>query len=164
MKRVVIVRHAKAVPYGYDDDFNRKLRSSGKDDAKLLSSKLKENKIMPDLMISSPAKRAYKTAKIYAEILRYPASKIRAEEELYEEMTTQDFIDMLRELPDEIQTVFVFGHNPTIYYLTNNLVRFFNSDMPTCSTVGIEFRIESWNELSARGGEMCFHLVPRAFR
>ncbi|WP_423127447.1 SixA phosphatase family protein [Gaoshiqia sp. Z1-71] len=164
MKRVVLVRHAKAVPYGYDDDFNRKLRSSGKDDAELLSSKLKDNKITPDLMISSPAKRAYKTAKIYAGVLRYPANKIRSEEELYEGMTTQDFIDMLREIPDEVQTVFVFGHNPTIYYLTNNLVRFFNSDMPTCSTVGIEFRIESWKELSARGGEMSFHLVPRAFR
>ncbi|MGD9930405.1 MAG: histidine phosphatase family protein [Mangrovibacterium sp.] len=164
MKRVVLVRHAKAVPYGYEDDFDRKLRSSGKEDAKLLSSKLKEDKVTPDLIISSPAKRAVKTAEIYAETFHYPIPKIQLEEDLYEGVTTQDFIDILREISEEVQTVFIFGHNPTIYYLANNLVRFFNSDMPTCSTVGIDFKIDCWKDISARDGELSFHLVPRNLR
>ncbi len=164
MKRVVIVRHAKAVPYGYEEDFSRKLRSSGKEDASLISTKLKEDKIIPELIISSPAKRALKTAKIYAETFHYPVSQIQLEEDLYEGITTTDFIDMLREIPETVETVFVFGHNPTIYYLTNNLVRFFNSDMPTCSTVGIEFKIDNWKEISSRGGELVFHLMPRSLR
>ena len=163
MKHVVIVRHAKAVPYGYDDDFNRKLRKKGKDDAQRLSSRLKEDQIKPDLIISSPAKRAYKTAKIYAETLRYPVHKILVEDELYEGLTIQDFSDILRGLPEEVQTVFIFGHNPTVYYLINNLVRFFNSDMPTCSTVGIRFATESWKEIPPRG-ELAFHLTPRMLK
>ncbi len=42
MKRVIIVRHAKSVPYGYDDDFHRDLTDRGIHDAEKISSKLKE--------------------------------------------------------------------------------------------------------------------------
>lgn len=164
MKRVVIVRHAKAVPYGYDDDFCRKLQPKGKEDAALLSSRLNGDKITPDLIISSPAKRALKTAKIYAKTFRYPKDQIQKIEELYEGMTTQDFIDLLQQIPENIQTAFVFGHNPTVYYLINNLVRFFNGDMPTCSTVGIDFGVDNWKDISARTGDVAFHLVPRNVR
>ncbi len=115
MKRIVIVRHAKAVPYGYDDDLNRKLRRQGKEDAKIVSMALKEDRIIPDLIISSPAKRAFKTATIFAETLRYPVSRIMIEDELYEGLTTQDFIEIIRNLPEDMQTVFVFGHNPSLY-------------------------------------------------
>ena len=164
MKRVVIVRHAKSVPYGYDDDFNRKLTDRGKADATLLSSKLLEQKIYPDLIISSPAKRALKTARIYAEILKYPESKIFIEEELYEGVTTQEFIDILSNLDAKVQTVFIFGHNPTVQYLAGNLLTSFNSNMPTCSTVGINLEIDNWNEVSAREGNLEFQLIPSNYR
>ncbi|MGD9558519.1 MAG: histidine phosphatase family protein [Mangrovibacterium sp.] len=164
MKRIVIVRHAKAVPFGYDDDFNRKLRSQGKEDARILSLALKENRVSPDLILSSPAKRALKTAEIFASTLRYPASRIMVEEELYEGLTTQDFLEIIRNLPENVQSVFVFGHNPTVYYLVNNLVKLFNSDMPTCSTVGIDFEAESWKEINAREGKVVFHLMPRMYK
>lgn len=161
MKRLVIVRHAKAVPYGYEDDFNRKLKQTGKDDAAGLSSKLKTMGIVPDLIISSPAKRAFGTAKIYAKTFDYTKDKIQKEKDLYDGLTTQDFIEMLRIIPDEVNTVFVFGHNPTVHYLTNNLLRFFNSDTPTCSTAGIEFNVDSWTKIDSRQGELAFHLKPR---
>lgn len=164
MKRLVIVRHAKAVPYGYEDDYNRKLRGSGKEDALMLSKKLKEMAIQPDLIISSSAKRAYSTSKIYAETFGYEKEKIQKDKELYEGLTTQDFVDMMAEIPDQLETVFVFGHNPTVHYLTNNLVQFFNSDTPTCSTAGIEFEIDSWQEISPRQGKLVFHLKPRNYK
>jgi len=77
MKRVVIVRHAKSVPYGYDDDFNRDLSNKGKNDATLVSNELKRKNIFPDAMISSPAKRAIKTARIFAENLGFDKNNIR---------------------------------------------------------------------------------------
>jgi len=164
MKRVVIVRHAKAVPYGYDDDFNRKLKDRGKEDAAKISSKLAKDGIKADLIISSPAKRALKTAEIFAENFRYPVNQIQTEEELYEDITTRDFIELLNRIPEHVQTVFVFGHNPTVYSLVNNLVKLFNSDMPTCSTVGVDFNVEQWKDISARGGDLAFHLAPRSLR
>ncbi len=164
MKQLVIVRHAKAVPYGYEDDFSRKLKDRGKLDALLLSSKLIEYKVLPDLIFSSPAKRALKTAKIYADNLNFPKKEIQKIENLYDGVTTSDFVDFLQGLPDDAQTVFVFGHNPTVHYLTDNLLKYFGGDMPTCSTVGIDFKVDSWKHVNSREGEIAFHLRPRDYR
>src|SRR5665648_913014 len=134
MKRVVIVRHAKSVPYGYDDDFNRDLMSRGVSDAEKISLRLREMDVFPDLVIASPAVRAMHTATIYCLNLGYDITSIRQENVLYDGITTQDFVDMLQQLPEDVQTVFVFGHNPVVYYLVYNLVKYFKNDMPTCST------------------------------
>ena len=77
MKRIVIVRHAKAVPYGYDDDFSRDLRDSGVRDAKLISNELKNRNIFPDQIISSPAQRAMHTATLFASNLEYNKENIQ---------------------------------------------------------------------------------------
>ena len=58
MKRVVIVRHAKSVPYGYEDDFNRNLTERGEMDATKISLELLQRGIKADIVLSSPAKRA----------------------------------------------------------------------------------------------------------
>jgi len=162
MKRVIIVRHAKSVPYGYDDDFNRDLTDRGESDAEKIGEKLNSLGIKPDLVISSPAIRAFHTASIFCQNLGYHSAKIRKEKILYEGLTTQSFVDMLHELPESVQTVFVFGHNPTVYYLVCNLVKYFNSDMPTCSTVALDFQAEKWMEVSARIGQLAFQLTPKS--
>ena len=82
MKRVVIVRHGKAVPYGYEDDFNRDLQERGKNDADLVSSELMKRGVQPDLIISSPAKRALKTARIFADNLNYNRADIKEEQDI----------------------------------------------------------------------------------
>ncbi len=162
MKRVIIVRHAKSVPYGYDDDFHRDLTDRGIHDAEKISSKLKEMGISPDLIIASPATRTMHTAHIFIKNMGYEFSLIRQEPALYEGLTTQSFVDLLHELPENVQTVFVFGHNPTVYYLAYNLVKYFNSDMPTCSTVALDFPVDKWTDLSARGGQLAFQYVPKS--
>lgn len=164
MKQLILVRHAKAVPYGYSDDFNRELTERGENDAITIGSRLKEQKFVPGTIISSPAKRALQTAHLFARTLNFPENKIRIEEDLYEGMTTNDFITLLHELPEEASTVFVFGHNPTVFYLVSNLVKFFNGDMPTCSTVGISFSVDKWDEIEARRGQIDFHFAPRMFK
>lgn len=162
MKRIVIVRHAKSEPYGYDDDFNRDLTERGISDAGRLSSRLKALGIFPDLIISSEAVRALHTATIFAENLNYSTGSIRRNEALYHGITTQEFIEMLQNLPDSMNTVFVFGHNPTVYYLVYNLVKYFNSDMPTCSTVVLDFEVETWKEVAARGARLEIQLTPKS--
>lgn len=164
MKRVVIVRHGKAVPYGYDDDFNRDLRESGKSDAALVSSELNQRKIAPDQMVSSPAKRALKTAHIFADNLGFDQNKIQEVEAIYDGLTTGEFIDLIQELPESTNTVFFFGHNPGFYYFVANLLHTFHGDMPTTSTVGIDFDVNNWKEVKARTGSLAFHLMPRILR
>ena len=164
MKQVVIVRHGKAVPYGYEDDFTRDLRERGKKDARLISDELKKRSILPDKIISSPAKRAFKTAMIFAENLNYRRQDIITVEDIYDGLTTEDFLELIRLLPPDVNTVFFFGHNPGFYYYVCNLLDEFYSDMPTTSTVGINFDIKKWEEVEARSGKLAFHLVPRMFK
>lgn len=162
MKRVVIVRHAKSVPYGYDDDFNRDLTDRGINDAEKISLKLREKGVFPELVIASPATRTMHTAAVFCQNLGYDLAAIRQEMAIYNGLSTQSFINLLNELPENVQTVFVFGHNPTVHTLAYNLVNEFYSDMPTCATVVIEFPVEKWKRISARSGEVAFHLIPKS--
>jgi phosphohistidine phosphatase len=164
MKRVIIVRHAKSVPTDYDNDIERDLTERGEEDAEMISLELKKSGISPGLMISSPAKRAKKTAEIFAKTFDYPKKAIRFEKKLYSGKTADNFLLMLRELEDELNTVFVFGHNPSVYYYMNYLMSDFTFDVPTCSTVAIDFNVDSWNDLNARSGSLGLRLIPDMFR
>jgi phosphohistidine phosphatase len=164
MKRVIIVRHAKAVPYGYEDDFSRDLRDRGKNDAKQISTELQKRNIKPDIIIASPAKRALKTARIFAENLSFSKKEIIENRDIYNAPTTEEFIEMINNLPQNTETTLFFGHNPGFYYFVNNLLGNFNGDMPTCSTVAIDFDVELWTEIEARTGKLAFQIVPRMFK
>lgn len=163
MKRVVIVRHGKSVSYGYEDDFNRDLSDRGKKDAKKISTELSDRGIKADAIISSPAKRALKTARIFAETLNFERNKITEVQDIYDGLTTSEFLELIRELPENTNTVFFFGHNPGFHYFAGNLMSDFLSDMPTCSTVGIDFQANTWQEIEARSGIKAFHFIPKMF-
>lgn len=164
MKQVVIVRHGKAVPYGYEDDFTRDLRERGKNDAKLVSRDLKKQGVVPDTIISSPAKRAFKTAMIFAENLEFKRQDIITVEDIYDGLSTDEFLELIHKLPPSTNTVFFFGHNPGFYYYVCNLLDEFYSDMPTTSTVGINFDVKNWDQVEARSGKLAFHLIPHMFK
>lgn len=164
MRRVIIVRHAKTIQYGYDQDYDRTLTERGREDAEKISKELQRMNICPELVIASPAVRTSQTAWIYTANLGYEKSAIRFEKKLYSGKTSENFLAMLQELEEDKQTVMVFGHNPTVYYYINYLLRDFTDDVPTCSTVGIDFDVESWDQLRPRSGELSFRFIPDMFR
>jgi len=84
MKQVVIVRHAKAVPYGYENDFERDLTNRGETDAERLGKELKIRGVQADAIISSPAKRALHTACIFAENLGFEKNRIQEIPDIYD--------------------------------------------------------------------------------
>lgn len=63
MKKIYIIRHAKAVKDENIQDFERRLSESGKEDLKRLFQKLQAYEIKPDFILSSPSKRTAKTTK-----------------------------------------------------------------------------------------------------
>ena len=164
MKRIILVRHAKSISYGYDQDFDRTLTDRGEDDAQTISLELKKLDIHPDLIIASPAVRTSQTAWIYADALGYDKKMIRFEKKLFSGKTSENFLAMLQELEDEKETVIVFGHNPTVYYYMLFLMGNFYDDVPTCSTVGIDFDVDSWSKLRSGQGKLAFRFIPDMFR
>lgn len=164
MKKLIIVRHAKAVPYGYQDDFSRELTDRGESDAGKVSRALEHAEIVPEKLYTSPASRALMTARIFAESFRYPSSDIQEVEALYMEFTTAEFIDFITRTDDRYTTVAVFGHNPGVSYFADNLIDRFGEALPTCGTVVIEFNIESWRYLQPRSGRLLLKLYPKELR
>ncbi len=160
MKRLIIVRHAKTIQHGYDQDFDRTLTERGIDNAEKIAFEMVKAGIHPDLIISSPAVRTTQTTRIYADASGYPTGKVRYEKKLYSGMVANSFSQMLQEMDDQHTTVMVVGHNPTVYYFIDFLLPDFSLDVPTCSTIVIEFDIHQWEDLKVRSGRMTHRWIP----
>ena len=160
MKRVILVRHAKTIQHGYDQDYDRTLTDRGVDNAERISMELVKAQTVPDLIISSPAVRETQTTRIYAKSFGYPAGNVRYQKKLYSGMPTTAFLQMLQEVDDSHTTVMVTGHNPTIYNYIEMLLPDFSLDVPTCSTIVVEFDIERWADLMEYTGKMIHRWIP----
>jgi phosphohistidine phosphatase len=160
MKSLILVRHAKTIQYGYDQDFDRTLTDRGEENAERISCEMVKIGLIPDLIISSPAVRTTQTTKIYARNFGYPIGNVSYEKKLYSGMQTTTFLHLLHELDDRHTTVMVVGHNPTVYFYLELLLPNFSLNVPTCSTVVIEFDIDNWSELKERSGKMAHRWIP----
>lgn len=151
MKKLYIIRHAKSSWKDMSlDDFDRPLNKRGKLNAPMMGDRLRAKKVLPDLILSSSAKRAKKTAKMIAERVDYDKS-IVFDKEIYE-AGTNTLHTMLNEIDDTIDVVFLIGHNPELNMLAEKYVDFYEN-IPTCGIVEIEFDIDKWigvNKQNAR--------------
>jgi phosphohistidine phosphatase len=112
MKRILIMRHAKSDwNTGSKRDFDRPLNGRGEESAPAVGVELKKKGLTPDLMISSPAMRAKMTAEAVAKTSGYKAD-IEWNESYYFGYTGE-ILASLKHLDESIQSVMIFGHNPT---------------------------------------------------
>ncbi len=146
MKTLILVRHAKS-SWGDGSlmDKNRPLDERGKHDAPEMGRRLAKRDLKPDLIMSSPAKRALATARLLAKELDYEPQKIVMDESLYA-VTAADLLDMIRNLDDGTQTVMLVGHNPELTELAHALSAPVDR-LPTCAVVEFRFDTTSWSDV-----------------
>lgn len=161
MKTLYLVRHAKS---SWDDpsldDFNRPLNQRGEKDAPRMAKRLKERDVTVDLIISSPAKRAWHTCLAFARILEFPEEKIKSDRDLYH-AGEEEFSSILKSIKDSNKVVMIFGHNPGLTDFANNLLNESIVNIPTAGIVACRLNIESWNDISTGCGEMIFFDFPK---
>ena len=161
MKTLYLIRHAKS---SWDDpslaDIDRPLNKRGERNAPNMARRLKEKDILIDRMITSPANRAYTTCKIFADILRVDESKIEIRKELYH-AGEDTLLAVLKNLPDFISTVLIFGHNPGFTDFANELMNERIGNIPTCGVVGCTLPITSWQEISWGMGKLFLNDFPK---
>jgi phosphohistidine phosphatase len=117
-RTLVLMRHAKAETPGDEPDFQRRLTARGESDADAAGSWLADEGLRPDLVICSPATRTRQTWHGLAVALAQAdpdtaAPEVHYEQSLYAGGRTE-VIDLLRAVPDDVPTVLVIGHNPTM--------------------------------------------------
>ena len=159
-KHVFIIRHAKS-DWSFDvRDFDRPLNARGFKNAPTMAKRMAEYAIKPQLLISSPAKRAITTAQIFAEHLAVPVNEIKLEPRIYEAQPNT-LLQLIGELDDDLDRVAFFGHNPGLTLLVNYLGDVGIYNLTTCGIVHLRFDdADHWTEVSGGTGTHVWFAEP----
>lgn len=162
MKQLILIRHAKS-DWGNPglDDFDRPLNERGKKDAPVMAARLKERKITIDAFIASPAKRAAKTAKLFAEIFNRNKDEIIFKEELYM-AGPLIFFDVIAKADNTFSTIAIFSHNNGITEFANRLVDVRIDNIPTCGIFAVKAACDNWADFKDAKKEFFFFDYPKA--
>lgn len=141
-------------------DFERPLNSRGEKAAPQMGLELKNLNIFPDLILSSPANRAKTTAKLFADNNGYKNEIVLVENFYfgYEE----NIIQAIKSTDNEINTIMIVGHNPTIEGLVmelNKTQQFYR--MSTAAIVVMQTKLASWEEIRKKSFKVEHYLLPK---
>lgn len=160
MKRLIIVRHAKAVKSGgHGKDFDRALSERGLDDAVGMGRRLARRGAHPDAVVSSPAARALETARALCRELDFPWNEIRTAQQAYlAELET--LLGLVHGLDERAETALLVGHNPGCTELAQTLARDFAQELPTCAVVVLELPADTWAGVRRSSGGLGWYEYP----
>ena len=161
MKTIYLIRHAKSDQSFFGNDFERPLNERGRSDAPVMVKRLADKGITIDALVSSPATRAKQTAELFTKILQKPGDEIIFISALYH-APAETFYDTISDLPDDLDSVAIFSHNPGITYFVNSLNTKTQIDnMPTCGIFAVETAIAQWKEFAKAKKEFLFFDYPK---
>ncbi len=164
MKTLYLMRHAKA---SWEEpgvtDINRPLVPKGVKKTGLVVDFLLKHGATVDLYISSPAVRAYETAKIVAAGLNFPVNKIKTDRKIYDGYYDR-ILDLIYGTPDEVESLMIFGHNPTITQLANLFLHPGIDNMSTSCVVCLSFDTATWAEIPAAEAKQEFIVYPKMLK
>ena len=162
MKKLYLVRHAKSSwKFPELDDFDRPLNKRGKRDAPMMGRRLQQQGIRPDLILSSPAKRAKKITQAIAEALEVASSVVQYDRAIYD-TSTEGLLTLLRSLDNRVTTLMLVGHNPELTDLANRLTTHYIDNVVTSGVVAITFNVEHWSEVRDNEGEFQWYDFPKS--
>ncbi len=162
MKTLILVRHAKS-DWGLAglDDFDRPLNERGKKDAPVMAKRLKNKSVVIDAIIASPAKRAAKTAKVFAEEFGIKKGNILFKDELYLP-EAEFFFSVIENVDDALSNIAVFSHNNGITDFANLLTDTRIDNIPTCGVFAVKIHSNSWKEFRTVKKEFWFFDYPKS--
>lgn len=163
MKILYLVRHAKS-SWKFPDlaDFDRPLNKRGRRDAPMMGQRLRQRGILPDLMISSPAERAKRTAQAVAEAIEYPTTAVQYDEALYH-ASASAMLTVLQAVADTKDVLMLVGHNPGLTELANYLSPHPIDNVVTTGIVAVVFPVTQWSEITLdKPGKLRWYDYPKA--
>jgi phosphohistidine phosphatase len=161
MKRLTLVRHAKS---SWKDarlaDVDRPLSGRGKRDAPRVGAFLAAQGILPDIILSSPARRARKTAQLLAGQFPGVDERILCDPALYE-ATAEALLERVRAFDESWQHVMLVGHNPGLTEFANLLTATGVDNIPTCGVMAADLPVDFWSAAAAGGGSVFLYVTPK---
>ncbi|KFC20543.1 SixA phosphatase family protein [Chryseobacterium sp. FH1] len=158
MKTLLLVRHAKSDWPVDVEDFDRPLNELGMINAPKMARFLQEKLIELDTFISSPAKRALETCKLFSEVYQKSFS---TDASLYNPKE-RNFENLILGLENTINSVILFSHNNGISNFANSLTDEI-VNLPTSGVVGYEVDCDNWSDFSLAKKKFLYFYSPKNF-
>lgn len=161
MKTLTIVRHAKS---SWKDrtlrDRDRPLNKRGEKAAPEMGERIAEAGIRPSLIVSSPAVRAWTTAKVVAQKLNYPLEFLQREDALYL-ASLDNWLDVVAAQDNGFNSIMLFGHNPGLTDFANYLSPGLTHNVPTAGVVCVNIDRDDWLLYERPETELVFYDYPK---
>ena len=163
MKRLLLLRHAKAVPGGAGiDDHERELMPRGRADAGHVGRYIARQGYTPAVIVASTSRRTTETVELAGEQLG-GSERIDYLEALY--LAEPDVIlSIVRLAPDKARSLMLVGHNPGLEQVATLLAREpvkrrerdrfdkIEEKFPTAALVVLEFDVTRWRDVQPGQG------------
>ncbi|MEM9888360.1 MAG: histidine phosphatase family protein [Bacteroidota bacterium] len=161
-KTIYFIRHAKSSWEDYRlKDIDRPLNKRGKQDAPKMATYLRELGVQADAIVTSPAKRARKTADAFQEALNI---KNREKDERIYEAWGKALFDVVRDISNQYHTVLLFGHNPSFTTIANQFSDELIANVPTCGICKVVCEIDEWKDFDVSSGKLEAFYYPKMFK
>ena len=161
MKTLTLVRHAKS---SWKDrglsDRERPLNKRGEHDAPLMGQYVAEAGVRPSQIISSPAIRAWTTARIFAGELGYPVEFLQREDGLYL-ASLDNLLDVVATQDAGFNNLMLFAHNPGLTDFANYLVPGLTNNLPTSGAVSVNLDTDDWMLYDRPKTDLVFYDYPK---
>lgn len=160
MKTLLLIRHAKSSLELDTTDFDRPLNKRGKADAPMMAKRLHNKMTELSIILSSPAVRAFTTAKYFAEEYGIRNKDIIVVPLLYL-AKPEVYKTVIEVLDDALTHVAIFGHNPGITDFANSLTNVQVDDMPTCAIYTVQSMASKWKYFLQETSSFQFFDYPK---
>jgi phosphohistidine phosphatase len=168
MKTIYMLRHAKS---SWDDsslpDHDRPLSDRGRAAAPRMGAYMDEAGYLPDLVLCSTSTRTRQTLDaVLSELGAEPA--IEFQEELYL-AGPGEMVDLVRSVPDTVESVLMVGHNPGTGMVAAALsgdgpperIHLMRAKFPTAGLAIIELSVDRWKDVESGCGSLKEFVRPR---
>lgn len=175
MKRLILLRHAKAVPLSPDlEDHDRVLADRGRSDAVRVGQFLHEENTVPELVLCSTAARTRQTLELVVSAWENPPA-VRLLPDLYLARWLT-IINLVRQVRETADSLMIVGHNPGLEECARMLARppgdsksrklhqTLQLEYPTAAVTLLDFEIASWSAVERGEGELEAFVRPRDLR
>lgn len=159
MKTLFVLRHGKSDwSADYATDHDRPLAKRGYRAARCMGEFLRQTAQVPDLVVSSTALRARRTAELAIETGDWDCP-LQCDGDLYG-ASAPAVLELIREQPEGISSLLLVGHQPTwsqlVALLSGAVTRF-----PTAALARIDFDVEQWTDLQPGTGSLVWLVTPK---
>ena len=161
MKTLLILRHGKTQPDAPEGDRARELTDRGRRNTKIMGEYIRELTGTPHAIITSDATRALQTAEVLAPAVGFDGA-LTIEPRIYAG-NLPSLLVLVTEIPDEVDTALLVGHNPGFEELAAALAGIDPDDvrLPTAGLAHLEFDEEQWDRVFEGTGRLRGIMTPR---